>query len=357
MKKIGILLYDDSLIGGAENVAIKLSQELSQKYEVHMISIFQQKSNRIPENIVHTVICSELKSITFNLFDISKKLKLYLTNQQIEVLIGITAGINTVAILATLGTKIKTIYCEHSNLENKTYGKKHELRQWIGAKYMDKIVTLTERDKENFFSRYKLPKEKVICIPNWFDVNYSLDETYQANEKKIISVGRLEKVKGYDMLVKVAKIVFEKHSDWSWDIYGDGKFKQEIQKGIDKANLQKNVFLKGNVADIKDRYKNYSFYVMTSYYEGLPLSLLEAQNSKLPIISFDCATGPAEIVENNVNGYLIPCYDIDLMADKIRDLIKDIEKRKEFSNNSQINFEKFKKEKILEQWINLIQKV
>ena len=82
--------------------------------------------------------------------------------------------------------------------------------------------------------------------------------------------------------------------------------------------------------------------------------LLEAKASKLPLISFDIATGPSEIIRNNIDGILVEPYDIDKMADAINKLIKEEALRKEMSKKSRENIEKFRKENILRQWIELV---
>lgn len=358
MKNIGILVYDISLVGGAERVASNLAKELSSEYEIHLISLFNEKKQEElgKNNYKNYVLSKDTISITKNIFKLSRKLKKYLLENNINVLLAITAGVNSVAIISTRGTSIKTIYCEHSNLENKTYGKKHILRQWIGAKFSDKVVTLTERDKNNFINEMKLPKDKVISIPNWFDQDVK-EGKYNEESKKIITAGRLEKVKGHDLLIHVAKKVKEKHGDWIWEIYGDGKYAEEIRKNIEDNNLQDFVKLKGNVKNLNELYKDYSMFVLTSYYEGLPLVLLEAQQSNLPIISFDCPTGPAEIVDDDINGFIIPTYNIELMATKINELIENKNKRIQFSNNSKININKFNKTNILKQWTELIENI
>ena len=97
---------------------------------------------------------------------------------------------------------------------------------------------------------------------------------------------------------------------------------------------------------------------MTSRYEGLPLVLLEAQQYNLPIVSFSCPTGPNEIVEDGVNGYLVECYDTDKLSQKLLELMGDEALRTVLSQNMQktiwINFDK---DKILKQWIELIETI
>lgn len=358
MKKVGILVYDFNATGGAERVAKNLAIELAKNSEIHVISLFESKVEEQAKEYKYVKMFDKTISITKNLLKISKKVKKYLKENKIDVLLIITAGVNSVGILATKGTNVKTIYCEHSNLENKTYGKRHIFRQWIGAKFADIVVTLTERDKENFKREFSVKEERIESIPNWIENKNNLkDIIYDSDSKKIITVGRLEKVKGYDNLLKVAKIVNEKHPDWTWDICGGGSLYEELSAKIKEEKLEKFLHLKGNVKNIEQIYKEYSFFVMTSYYEGLPLSLLEAQINKLPIISFDCPTGPSEIIANNQNGYLVDCYNAEQMATKINDLIENKEKRIEFSEKSNLNLKKYEKQEVLKKWNNLISKI
>ncbi len=94
---------------------------------------------------------------------------------------------------------------------------------------------------------------------------------------------------------------------------------------------------------------------MTSYFEGLPLVLLEAQQYKLPIVSFNCPTGPSEIIRDNVNGFLIENYNVNLMVEKLSLLIENEELRKSFSDNALLDIDKFSRSRIIKQWLNLIE--
>lgn len=93
---------------------------------------------------------------------------------------------------------------------------------------------------------------------------------------------------------------------------------------------------------------------MTSRFEGFGLVLTEAKTFKLPCISFKCKAGPNEIILNDVNGYLIECFDLNEMAEKIRYLINSELKRKQFSDNALNDTEKFQLDFIKKQWIDLL---
>ena len=206
-------------------------------------------------------------------------------------------------------------------------------------------------------------KEKKLCsIYNWIDDSLKDEEAvYNSESKKIMTVGRLDRVKGYEWLVEAATKVLPEYPDWNWDIYGDWdgneEYKREIETLIKAKDLQGRVNLMGKVNDLYRRYKDYSFYVMTSKFEGLPMVLLEAKQKKLPIISFDCPTGPSEIIRDGIDGYLVDKGNIEALAQKIETLICDRKLREKFSEHSTENVYKFEKQTVLKQWIELIETI
>lgn len=131
----------------------------------------------------------------------------------------------------------------------------------------------------------------------------------------------------------------------------------KIEEKIIEYNLEKNVNLKGCTNSVYGKYSEYSIYVLPSYREGLPLVLLEAKANKLPIVSFDIETGPNEIVENDVNGFLVEKYNIREMAIKINELLRNKNLRQKFSENSYKNINNFKQDTIINEWTSLINSI
>ena len=204
----------------------------------------------------------------------------------------------------------------------------------------------------NNYKRKFNVSNKITYIYN--PIIYSNNEICSIESTNIISVGRLSYEKGFDMLCEVAKNILTENTNWTWTILGDGPERLFLETKIKEYNLENRLILAGNVQNIEDYYKKSSIYVMTSRYEGLPMTLLEAKSFSLPIISFDCETGPSEIVKNNVNGFLIKNNNIRDMENNILKLMKDIELRKNFQINSQIDLEKFNLEEVTLKWIKIL---
>lgn len=359
MKNICFIVHDIYKMGGTETVTSILSNSLCDSYNVYIISILKSQ-DRVPYKLDKKIKLLYLNKnavkLRKSIFKDSPIIKEYIIRNNIDVVFMMGCCTPPQCVLSKLSTKAKFIFCDHSSIFAQTKEKDHFVRK-IANLFADKIITLTKRSMQDYERLLRTPSSKIDYIYNWIDDDYikSLENNeYNVNSKKIITVGRFSKEKGYDMLVDVAKLVFDKYPNWQWDLYGDGPEFGNIKNKIEQFALQGNLILKGQVSNINDLYKDYAMYVLTSYREGLPLVLLEAKVNRLPIVSFDCVTGPREIVEDKVNGFLIDCYDKNKMVEKICELIENEEKREDFSKNAYNNINKFSKENILNKWKNLI---
>ena len=255
------------------------------------------------------------------------------------------------SIPATRFTKTKHIAWEHFNFYENNGSSLRALARKIDAKFSDYIITLTEEDKNNYLNNLKIIG-KIDYIYNPMEIKEV--KKCSLHSKQIVSVGRLTYQKGFDMLIDVAKDVLEKNKEYKWLILGDGEDKNRLQEKINKYNLQDRLILKGKVSNVEDYYKNSSLYVMTSRFEGLPMTLLEAKSYKMPIVSFDCPTGPSEIIRNNINGYLVKANDIKEMSNKVNSVLLDDKKLKKFSDKAELDIDKFNINSIINKWTNIL---
>ncbi len=360
MVKICLVVSDMFHFGGAERVAANLANSLCEKYEITLISAFgneQPIAYSLDQRIKFFYIVNKNIRLRYCYFSACRKLNKILNEVCPDITLLVHAS-TYVFLPSFWKVKTKCIACEHMNLQNKfsTASLGSKIKRRCAVLKCNKIVTLTQADKENYIKKYRLADDKVVNIYNWIEpelLNYF--KVHNGQDKKIITVGRFDPVKGYEMLVEVAKEVLHRHTDWVWHIYGTGDsgYKHKIQQMIEEYQLENRLVIKEPVKAIYEKYPEYSFFVLTSYYEGLPMVLLEAQACGLPVISFASPTGPEEIIVNGVNGDLVPCYDIGTMINKVDDLINNSKKIQDFSQKSSQNIEKFQKEKILKQWEQL----
>lgn len=347
-----------TVTGGVEQVCASLANELCKENRVYVYSI-NHNNRAMPYKMDPRVKYQKglqgetrLRHMIFKSF---KPLIKFIKKNEIKIVMLMGNYPALITLPTKIFTKAKYIYCDHGALMNQWSQKDITLIRLFDAIFSDKVVTLTEQAKEDYHKKFLLPYNKLKCIYNWVDVQAEKASDYNVNSKRILSVGRFGREKGYELLVEVAEHVLKGHEEWSWDIYGEGEMFQEIKELIKSKGLERQIHLMGNVINMRERYKEYAFLVLTSYREGLPLVLLEAKANYLPLVSFDIQTGPNEIIRHQVDGVLIEPYKVEKMAESVEELMNSKELREKFSDASQENLNKFDKKNIVQEWRDLYQ--
>ena len=224
-------------------------------------------------------------------------------------------------------------------------------RKWYFKKVekqADIVVTLTPGDAHEW-RRAK----RVQVIPNFTIM--PIEKMSDGQAKRVISVGRLEWVKGYDRLIDAWKIISDKHPDWHLDIFGCGTLEQELRNQQKHLGLEEKMTIHPATPKINIEYSNSSLFVCTSHFEGFSLVILEAMQTGVPCVAFDCPFGPSYLIDNGQNGLLVPNNDIKKLADKITLLIEDSKMRSEFSKAAFEKSRTFSVEIIMNQWKSLFE--
>ncbi|WP_067133642.1 glycosyltransferase family 4 protein [Microtetraspora malaysiensis] len=257
------------------------------------------------------------------------KLIRYIRGRRRGVLIGTRPGLNLIMSLAA-PPEITTIAQEHGNLG----GHGPELRKQIVRRYsrLDAVVTLTQTDLRAYERALKTRPRLLAQMPN--AVTRLTGDRSPLTAKTVIAVGRLTHTKGYDLLIRAWAHVAARYPDWTLRIFGDGPRREKLQASIDKRELTGKVLLMGSVPDVGPELAKASIYVLSSRREGLPMVILEAMSKGLPVVSYDCPTGPAELITHEHDGLLVKPEKIHAMADAICTLIEDEELRRTFGANA-----------------------
>ncbi|EMN5658631.1 glycosyltransferase family 4 protein [Providencia rettgeri] len=360
-KKIVFLIADISCVGGIERVNSLLSNGfINTDYDVEIISLYKTNENinyYLNKNITVSYINND--SYTGRPGSVLRLIKHLLSFRKLNKKLNNTTRNYTIvnsfpmAILAfpaCLFSKSRFIVIEHVHA---FYYKKplRTLRSLIYKSY-DAIVALTEQDK--LFYNKKHPNVYKIENPLSFDTEIKAD----IDSKKIIAVGRLEKQKGFDLLINAYSQIDKKiRSGWTLNIYGQGGEKEHLQSLIEHYNLGNEVFLHGIVSNISEIYNKHSIFTFSSRFEGFGMVLVEAMNSGLSCISFDCPTGPKDILLNGEVGILIENGNVNKFGLALKNLMMNDELRLNYSKKSIVRSNDFKLDAIIKKWKELFMSV
>lgn len=230
------------------------------------------------------------------------------------------------------------------------------LRDWqhsIQAKSMDKIVVLTQQSYNEWI---KITK-KVEIIPNPSPIKYDENKWPDPHSKRVIAIGKLSAQKGFDMLIESWVEVKHQCPGWTLDIFGKGELHALLQSKIEFYDLQDVVSLKGITRDVESELLSSAIYVLSSRFEGLPMVLIESLTCGLPVVAFDCETGPREIIVNNDCGILVEQNNIKKLSYSIIELIKNMDLRLIKSKFSKEKAKIYTIDSIMLKWDDLFDKL
>lgn len=252
----------------------------------------------------------------------------YLRTNKIDIILGVWTSMAVCSIISGYLQNVKTIACEHIAYDVTKLPLR--IMRRIFYPYATSVVTLTIADKIKF-ERYC---RNVFCIPNTVSICASSLPDY--NNKRVIAVGRLVRQKGFDLLISSWNRIHKSFPDWELVIIGGNIGADDnsilIHNLIKKFSLQGIVKILPPTKEILDEYLKSSIFVLSSRFEGLPMVMLEAMSIGLATISFDCPTGPKDVIENEVNGILVPMGDIEKLAEGLGRIMDDVKLREELGH-------------------------
>ena len=352
-KNLAILIGDISRSAGTERSVTNLSNMLVKygEYNVTILSCFSSENNNPyyeledKVNIVHYNFSKDSLVNRFSSYiNIIGKTNKIIKEKSIDILLGTTHAFN--CLMICMSRKVKKVACEHMSYEACPLISK-KIRKFCYPR-LSAIVLLTNADAKH----YKfIEQSKLFVIPN--SLSFIADEPAKLENKRIIAVGRLTEQKGFDILMSIAQIIKDEIPDWHIDIFGDGEDKSKLLELISEKKLESFVTINPPTKNIKEELLSSSLFVMTSRWEGLPMILLEAKACGLPIVSFDCPEGPADVIRDCEDGFLIECGDISALSEKIILLGKNQELRKQFGMMAKQSSNKYTASSIFIKWNDL----
>ncbi|MGV0947257.1 glycosyltransferase family 4 protein [Empedobacter falsenii] len=353
--RIVFVINDITLSAGTERAVINLAGSfVENNYRVKIISTYS--SDGVPFfdydkriEIVHLGINTNQSLVGKIKFYYKASALIEKNVENGDVLIGTNHAVNSIFPRVNKRKKIISIGCEHMDYWAAT--KPTQLIRKLMYPKLDAVVVLTNDDKIQY--NKEIPTAKCFVIPNQY--SFLPEETAKYESKTVIAIGRLERQKGFDILLDDLHILIKNKPDWNFKIIGNGSMKDLLQTKITEYGLS-NVEILPPTKNVKDEFLNSSIYLMTSRNEGLPMVLLEAKACGLPIVSYNCPTGPKDLIWEN-DGFLIALGDKTSMIQSLERLMNDVDLRKSMGLNARHNVQKFSPKSILDSWEALLNKM
>ncbi len=364
MKKNIVIVVSAMNMGGAQRVVSILSDHWAKnRYVVTLISTFTEKTKshfQINKNVTLKYLTDSpifSKKNPLNLLWKLICLRREIKSQNPDVVISFLARVNLATALSTIGMKTSLIMCERTwppfaSLNNKFL--------WIYKvlfKRANKIIVQTQKSKIWMTKNFPDTNVKVIPNPITYPIPVHIKQSVSPNSlilqnrKVILASGRMVKFKQFDLLIKAFYQIKDKYQGWDLVILGDGEEKDTLKKLLLELGIADRVFFPGKVGNISEWYKRADIFVLSSSVEGFPNVLLEAMSYGVPSISFDCDTGPSEMIQNGINGILVEPDDRELgLVRALNKLILSKELRNKFSCNSILLREKYSIKNIMQEW-------
>ena len=361
-----LVLHGHLSMGGEERVLLSVLRNLVElNYDVDLLITWNHKENNLFENEIPKKVNYEflfdsyngknklikeiyrIKAKTTYLKKIEKKIK----NEKYDIVIDYSSNLLK---YDNFDIKIPVFAWIHFSL---TFGEKLTLEKIKKYKKQykkySKIFAITRVMKEEFINKVEIDEKKVELVYNPIDLKL-IEKKAENVEKKY------ENYLKQDYFLQVSRLTQQKQPEHLVDIYyklkqsgikeklyfiGDGEKKEIIKQKIKEYNLEDDIILLGQIENPYPFFKNAKLFVHTAKYEGLPTVLLESLALGTPVVSYDCPTGPRDILgKNNEYGELISLNDKDMFVEKVLELMNSKEKYEKYKNLSLIRANDFSME-------------
>ena len=358
------LVISSMAAGGAERIMAIMADYWDKKYDLTLLS-FDDGSNPpfypLPPGVNHRHLdlvkqSGNLLTAAWNNLIRIRKLRAAIRASNPDCVISFMDQTNVLTLLATRGTGVPVLVSEQTFPPEHHIGSLWRIMWRFTYPMAARVVPTTARTIE------VLPRRvRATVIPNparsSVGVSGSNPSKRPADRRIIIAMGRMDQFKGHDLLLNAFASIKDRHPNWSLIILGEGAQRQELESLRDRLALGNRVSMPGLVKNPEDYLRQADLFVMSSRFEGLPLSLGEAMASGLAVISTDCPTGPREMITDGVDGLLVPNEDGDALGAAMDRLMSDDQTRQRLAARASEVTQRFGVEKVMAMWEALVNEV
>lgn len=329
----------NALINRGYEISVVYNQQLPCQYNIDSRINKIDLSKLIPNK--HSRICRNI-SFLGNIRRLVKKVNP-------DVVISFMFSLNTNVSLSLMFSGYPVVASEHTRFQGlKDSNLRYYLSRFWVNKLAKKVIVLTQRDYD--FIGNRLPNK--IVLPN--PLSFPPVKQVGPRPNRILACGALDRYhgKGFDTLIQVFAMLAPMYRDWNLDILGGGSLESQLflKKVIVENRVENQVHLLGYSNNVASVMREHAIFVLSSRFEGLPMVLIEAMSQGCACISYDCVSGPKEIICHNVDGLLIEDQNKEKLKEGIEYLMSHPEERVRLAQNAIQNIQRYSVDKIVDQW-------
>ena len=335
--------------GGAERVISVLSNEfINRQISVKILmTAGSDMAYRLDERIEIIQIGGRTGGSVFKRIERIVRMRKVFKQNRDHILVAFEPATAFFTCLAKMGLHMKQVSSERNDPESFPNKK---IREYAYL-HSDRVVFQTE-DAMRYFQKNIQKRGTIIVNP----ITEKLPEVYTGKRKHtVVAAGRLEEQKNHVNLFYAFKDFLVKYPDYILHLYGQGSLEQELKALADKLEIKEHVVFEGFHESILNEIKDAGMYVLSSDYEGISNSLLEAMGMGMPVISTDCPCGGSRMcIQNGVNGFLVPVGQVDALRDAMEKMAGSEELAAQMGREASKVRERFSLQSIVKEWLDLL---
>lgn len=364
------MLVSDMGSGGAERVAANLVNAWATRGDsVTLLVTYSDRGEcfyQLADN-VNLIYLADIAGCTgrglLGQYSRLKALRRIIRDLHVDVVVSFLTNVNVASLLAVHRLDQHIIVSEHTYPPMSHTGLFLDILRTLTYPYASYAVMLTSEGLD--WLNDKIPRARGTVIPNpvpyplaGFKPTLAPGSLITADRKLLLAAGRMNEGKQFGLLIDAFSLLAELYQDWDLVILGEGLLRKALELQIQTYDLETRVHLPGRVGNVGDWYQRADLYVMSSRYEGFPMTLAEAMAHGCAAVSYDCETGPRDIIRHGVDGLLVrPVGDIPALSKALDQLMRDDEAREHMGQKAVEVRVRYSLESILTMWDKLFDEV
>jgi glycosyltransferase involved in cell wall biosynthesis len=362
--RIAFVIYSLSA-GGAERVASTLINywvDVGEQVTLVTLESAEKDFYRIDARVKRIALglnneSNNLREFIGNNLRRVQSLRALFRNSAFDVVVSFIDKANVLVLLATLGLRVPVVVSEHTDPRKYAVGTVTAGLRRLLYPFALAVVVLTVGISE--WARKIVRKEMIYVIPNPISKQFLgvHESTGTLADHMVVAIGRMAPEKGFDRLLLAFAKCAHKHPDWTLRIVGEGAERQRLHAMAIDLGLESRIRLDTVTKEPERVLRDSNLFVLSSLYEGFPMVLLEAMACGLPVISFDCPSGPREMIRDGIDGVLVPPDDVEALAKAMDNLMGSQQERQRLAARAVEVSERFGLPCVMPMWNEVFGKV